>query len=95
MLLFTLTLTLTYLLARLGRFNIGLLWVAGIVVNSLAFGLYTITRQLVLTDALLAGLILGLVFTSLSIVLGLFFRQLNVSVGSTNGNRLVPQGRKA
>jgi hypothetical protein len=79
MLLFCATLGSTYVVARLGRVPAGVLWAGGIVVNSLVFCLYTLTRQLVLADALVAGLFLGLIFTSGSILLGQFFRQVNVA----------------
>jgi hypothetical protein len=93
MLLFCATLGVTYLVARLGRLSAAMLWTGGIVVNSLAFCLYTLTRQLFLTDALLSGLILGLIFTSGSILLGQFFRQTTATIRETAQGGLVADRR--
>lgn len=95
MLLFCATLGITYLVARLGRLPVGMLWAGGIIVNSLVFSFYTLTRQLILTDALMSGVILGLIFTSGSILLGQFFKQVNVSTRETAHGRLFPESRGA
>jgi hypothetical protein len=88
MLLFSVALVLTYLAVRLGWVRTYSAFIVGTMVNSIFFFLYSISRDNSLAHALTVGLMLGMIFTGLSVTLGSLFRsyapdQASVKVPST------------
>jgi ABC-type enterochelin transport system permease subunit len=76
-LLYSTSLALTYLIVRTSKeFGFGSFATAASV-NSLCFALYTLARQKSLVDAMVIGLFLGLMFTALSTLMGVFFKQVD------------------
>jgi len=74
MLLFCATLTITYAAVRLNWVRASSAFIVGTMINGLSFFLYSTARQNTFDFALMLGLMLGVLFTGLSIALGLFFR---------------------
>ncbi len=74
MLLFSAALVTTYLVVRLGWVRASSALIAGSMLNSLFFFLYSVARQNPFDHALLVGATLGLVFTASSVALGVVFR---------------------
>ncbi len=83
MLLFIAALVVTYLSVRLGWVHTTSALIAGTMLNSLFFFLYATARQNAFSHALLVGVTLGLVFTALSVALGLLFKEDWASQGVT------------
>jgi len=74
-LLFSLGITTVYLAVRLAHLRAHQVFTVGSIVNSLFFFMFAITRGNNLGQALTVGLCLGLLFTTLSITLGMFFQR--------------------
>jgi uncharacterized membrane protein len=74
MLLFCAALVTTYLAVRLGWVRTYSAFVVGAMVNSLLFFLYSVARDNSLVHALTVGIMLGMIFTGLSVTLGSMFR---------------------
>jgi hypothetical protein len=75
-LLFCSSLTLTYLIARTGRFALFHSAAFGLTLNAITFSAFAMTRQHFLMDATLTGLQLSVLFTTLAIGLAYVFRGL-------------------
>ena len=73
MLMFCAALVVTYLVVRLGWVRASSALVAGMMVNSLFFFLYSMARTNPFEHALLVGVTLGIVFTASSVTLGVLF----------------------
>jgi hypothetical protein len=73
MLLFCTTIVLTYIVVRMNWFRVRVASVAGMVANSLSFFLFALSRGSTTTHALTLGLLLGAIFTVLSVALGRMF----------------------
>jgi hypothetical protein len=73
MLLFCATLTVTYLVVRLGLVHATSAFIAGTMINGLCFFLYATARENPFSYALIVGAFLGILFTGLSVGLGIFF----------------------
>ena len=91
MLLFSASLTVTYLVSRQSYLRPPVLWVGGLLVNSTFFCLYTLTRPMMFADSLVSGLFLALIFTSASIVLGQFFRGITAPANEAASGVLVTE----
>jgi hypothetical protein len=74
MLLFCAALVVTYLVVRLNVARASSAVIVGVMINSLFFFLYAIARENAFSYALLVGVALGLVFTLLSVMLGVVFK---------------------
>ncbi len=72
--LFCITLILTYLAARSGKFGTPFVTMIGLAVNGLAFFQYALARGQLVSQAAVTGLQLSLIFTLLSVGLGFTFR---------------------
>ena len=75
MLVFSAALVITYLLVRLDWVRESSAFIAGTMLNSLFFFLYSTARQNTFSYALVIGLLLGIVFTGISVLLGSFFKR--------------------
>jgi hypothetical protein len=74
MLLFCVALVITYLVVRLDWVRAPSALIAGVMLNSLFFFLYSMARENPFSHALLVGGLLGLVFTVISVTLGIVFK---------------------
>jgi hypothetical protein len=74
MLLFCATLTITYAAVRLAWVSRVSAFIVGTMINGLCFFLYSTARHNTFSYALVLGLLLGTLFTALSIALSRFFR---------------------
>lgn len=74
MLLFSAALVATYLAVRLGWVRTYSAFIVGTMINSMFFYLYSIARDNSMTHALTVGIMLGIIFTGLSVTLGSLFR---------------------
>jgi hypothetical protein len=75
MLMFSAALVITYVVVRSGRVHASSALITGTMLNSLFFFLYSISRENPFNHALLVGATLGVVFTGLSVTLGVLFRE--------------------
>jgi hypothetical protein len=91
MLLFSASLTVTYIVSRQSYLRPPVLWVGGLLINSTFFCLYTLTRPMMFIDALLSGLFLALIFTSTSILLGQCFRGVIAQANEAASSVLVTE----
>lgn len=73
-LLFSISLVVTYIAVRRNWVRVPSAVVLGSMVNSLFFFLYSVARGNNFTHALTIGLVLGMIFTGLSVTMGAFFR---------------------
>ena len=83
MMLFSAALVITYLVVRLGWVYASSALIAGTMLNSLCFFLYSIARTNPFDHALLLGATLGIVFTALSVALAVLFREDWANQGAT------------
>jgi hypothetical protein len=93
MLLFSASLVGTYWATRSGKLPLSTVWGVGSLVNSSLFCLFALSRSLLLIDALMAGVLLGLIFNSSSILLGVLFKGLALSTLEQSKDVFVRGGR--
>jgi hypothetical protein len=73
-LLFSVSLVITYIAVRRKWVRVPSAVVLGVMVNSMFFFLYSVARGNSFTHALTVGLVLGCLFSGLSVTMGAFFR---------------------
>jgi hypothetical protein len=73
-LLFCASLTVTYIVVRLGLLHSYPVLMGGVILNSLCFFLFALSRNNTPSHALSVGIALGILFTGMSIGLGKWFR---------------------
>ena len=76
--LFSASLLATYLFVRLSWVRIASAFLVGTIINSAFFFLYSIARGNALVHAVTVGLLLGIVFTGLSVAMANFFKETSV-----------------
>ena len=75
-LLFCISLTITYLVARSGRVSLAHVTLVGILFNTLTFFMYAMSRQHFVVQAALTGIQLSVIFTLSCVGLAYVFRAL-------------------
>ena len=73
--LFSCSLLATYALVRLGWVRIASAFLVGSIVNSTFFFMYSIARGNALVHAITVGVLLGIVFSGLSVAMAAYFRE--------------------
>jgi hypothetical protein len=76
MILFCTTIIATYIVVRMNWFRVRVASTAGLVANSLSFFLFALSRGSSASYALFIGVMLGSIFTVLSVALGRMFGKL-------------------
>lgn len=95
MLLFCVTILATYIVVRMNWFRVRVTFLAGLVANSLSFFLFALSRGSTSVHALTVGLLLGSIFTVLSVALGRMFGKYAVRTATASESAPAAEGIKA